>query len=1473
MRVTVQVAVRAAAKVAVKTAALRDPWCLRRVVVGVVAGVGVFAAGTAPAQNVALFPSASDPSRQGFVRIINHANRPGEIEISAIDDDGNRRGPLTLPIDARAALHLNSNDVENGNASKGLNTGTGPGNGDWRLELASDLDIEVLAYVRTADGFLTAMHDTVARGDDGRYRIAFFNPGDNDRQTSSLRLVNAGDDAVQATIRGVDDKGTTPAEGVEIEIPAGTARTFTASELETGATAFDGALGDGSGKWRLTVDADGPLTVVNLLASPTGELANLSAMTEGADDAGRHSVPLFPAAADPADLQGFVRVINRSDVAGSIGIDSNRDHDRVTLAIGANEALHFNSDDWELGNAQKGLPGVGAADGDWQLSLTSDLDIDVLAYVRNKRDGFVTAMHDHVPAVALRHRVAVFNPGSNRAQTSLLRLANRGTSPARVSITGVDDRGVSPGGGVVLTVAAGQVRTLAAPDLETGGGDFDGKLGDGNGKWRLVVESDAPLHVMSLLASPGGHLTNLSRAPGGTAPTGASAFDDRALGKRIVPADAERYLEFVSAGRYQETRDGETTSGSYEYANAGASEGTLTLEADAGVSCTIDLVFASRDSGRVSWCDEPDADPAWRLLQPTRTDGDRVTYEVTAEVETLPPDFSTPDVLRGATASTVGGSARLAFDNGGYVELGAYRYTCRDVAGCVIEDHVVIQGRVVQTPAMAILDFDLVPANASPAGIAHGNGVFYVVDTADRRVYTYETSGERLPGRDFDLVAGTRTPAGITLDASRFYVVDELLDDVQGLLRRNVYVYDAQGQHLPAADFELAWDIREPLGIAYFDARLYIADAWTDKVYAYRTSGERTPEDDFDLAADNGSPRGIVHGNGGFYVADIFDDKAYAYATNGERDPGKDFDFVDGNSLVRGIALVDGSFYVADADRVYAYPADRPDLVVSAFSVEDPQPDAGRPFTLNATVRNVGHRRSATATTLRYHRTHDWTTRVYEVGRNAMDGLGVDETVAAALALDAPSRAGFADYYACVDGLPEESRLKNCSDAIEVTVPVDIDGASVGFALDADNRRPTGIVYANDRFHVLDAQDDRVYAYRTTAARDAGFDFALDAANDRPVAVAHAEGGFYVVDFADDKVYAYDASGARNADADFALAAENSSPWAIAFGNDRFFVANRSGGTVYAYEASGQRDADADIRLDDANDTPWGMAFADGLLYVVDLFDGHVYAYAASGARESALEFDLRLDNAAPEGLAFVGGRFYVTDSTDDTVYGYAAPQSPDLAVEDLAASDSAPGAGGAFTLTGNVRNLGQGHAAPSTLRYYLSASPPFETPQALVGTDTVGALEPAGSVEWSVDMTVAENDGCYFAAACVDAVPGERVTANNCPVPAEVLVGDAPDLDFSRISMDYGEVGDPVELVVGVINRGTGSAQAGKLRVTGGDAVEVDIPTLEPDEEEILERQTIGTGQAGTTTYEICIDVPCEGNPDDNCRTRSVSL
>ncbi len=233
-----------------------------------------------PPHTIPLVMPADNAARQGFVRIINRSPRAGRVRIHAIDDAGRRSGPVYLSLDARASAHFNSEDLEEGNPSKGLSAGVGDGDGSWRLELSTGLDIEPRAYVRTSDGFLTSIHQTAAQSEEGdmRHLVPIFNPGSNRDQESRLRVINMSESGARIVVRGLDDQGDTPPEGVvRLDLPARAARTLSARQLEEGGDGFSGRFGDGSGKWRLFVSADRPIQVMSLLYSrPTGNLTNLS---------------------------------------------------------------------------------------------------------------------------------------------------------------------------------------------------------------------------------------------------------------------------------------------------------------------------------------------------------------------------------------------------------------------------------------------------------------------------------------------------------------------------------------------------------------------------------------------------------------------------------------------------------------------------------------------------------------------------------------------------------------------------------------------------------------------------------------------------------------------------------------------------------------------------------------------------------------------------------------------------------------------------------------------------------------------------------------------------------------------------------------------------------------------------------------------------------------------------------------------
>ncbi|MYA15324.1 MAG: hypothetical protein F4Z28_00400 [Gammaproteobacteria bacterium] len=250
---------------------------------------------------------------QGFVRLVNPRAQAAEVAFTARDDAGNAYD-LSVSLGPRETLHFNSADLEAGNVEKGglVGTGSEPAMGHWRLCFPpGDHAVEPTAYIRTRDGFLTDMTSSVAFAGtwdcaaDGlcaEWRLPIFNPAANTNQVSRLRLINNGDDEATVLVTGFRTDGSRNLDSlgnhatVSGTVPASTAVELSAHELETGegldaklgiATDVDGVdlplgnLGPALGKWRLLVRSrgiadSGQLVIVNLMATPTGHVTNLS---------------------------------------------------------------------------------------------------------------------------------------------------------------------------------------------------------------------------------------------------------------------------------------------------------------------------------------------------------------------------------------------------------------------------------------------------------------------------------------------------------------------------------------------------------------------------------------------------------------------------------------------------------------------------------------------------------------------------------------------------------------------------------------------------------------------------------------------------------------------------------------------------------------------------------------------------------------------------------------------------------------------------------------------------------------------------------------------------------------------------------------------------------------------------------------------------------------------------------------------
>ena len=225
---------------------------------------------------VPYLPAKGAGAAQGFVILQNRSDIDADVDITAWDDEGASYGPTTVTVPALRAFGFNTTDLEEGDERM---TGVGDGEGHWRLTLRTRGNIVARPYARVPGGFVTALGDRappIARGRT-TYRVDFFNPASNASARSVLRVVNPHGVDNEVTITGVDARGEPGLDVVTLTVPARSAVHLTSVHLEQGGELTEGALGDGEGKWRLTVEGSSSLYALSLLYSAgTGHLTNLS---------------------------------------------------------------------------------------------------------------------------------------------------------------------------------------------------------------------------------------------------------------------------------------------------------------------------------------------------------------------------------------------------------------------------------------------------------------------------------------------------------------------------------------------------------------------------------------------------------------------------------------------------------------------------------------------------------------------------------------------------------------------------------------------------------------------------------------------------------------------------------------------------------------------------------------------------------------------------------------------------------------------------------------------------------------------------------------------------------------------------------------------------------------------------------------------------------------------------------------------
>ncbi len=121
-------------------------------------------------------------------------------------------------------------------------------------------------------------------------------------------------------------------------------------------------------------------------------------------------------------------------------------------------------------------------------------------------------------------------------------------------------------------------------------------------------------------------------------------------------------------------------------------------------------------------------------------------------------------------------------------------------------------------------------------------------------------------------------------------------------------------------------------------------------------------------------------------------------------------------------------------------------------------------------------------------------------------------------------------------------------------------------------------------------------------------------------------------------------------------------------------------------------------------------------------------------------------------------------DSSDNGLSGTGGAQGiPDLAITGIRVSTTVGSVGSTVIITATVHNTGAGAAVATMLRYYQSTDNQITAADTLLHSDTLSALAANSSQTVSRQIQLPMTAQTVYYGLCVDLVPNETATANNC--------------------------------------------------------------------------------------------------------------
>ena len=569
-------------------------------------------------------------------------------------------------------------------------------------------------------------------------------------------------------------------------------------------------------------------------------------------------------------------------------------------------------------------------------------------------------------------------------------------------------------------------------------------------------------------------------------------------------------------------------------------------------------------------------------------------------------------------------------------------------------------------------------------------------------------------------------------------------------------------------------------------------------------------------------------------------------------------------------------------------PATTPDLTVGSVSASPDSMFTGMNFTLAATVSNDGTA-SSSRTTLRYYLTADATisSADTEVATDAVAALAIGVSSSESASVTAPSTSGTYYYGVCVDVVSGESdTTNNCSSSVQVEVMAPdlrvgsvfaspdtmLAGTSFTLAGTVSNAGTASSPATTLRYYL--SPDTTISSSDTEVGTDAVE--ALDAGASSVEAVVltapSTPGTYYYgvcVDAAsgesDTTNNCSSAVSVLVTAADLRVGPVSASPDSMFTGMSFALAATVSNaGDVSASATTLRYYLSADATISSA-DTEVGTDAVEAL---------------DPGASSAEL-----LTLTAPEtaGTYYYGVCVDAASGESDTTNNCSSAERvvtirrPDLTVGPVSAPDTMQ-TWISFRLTTTVSNVGGASSTLTMLRFRLSADTTISTSDPVAAVAPVEALAGGASSAEKGFANAPSTPGTYYYGVCVDAVPNESETTNNCSSAVSVVVIRPRDLTVSSVSAspDSMVIGASFTLSATVQNDGEETAPSDTLRYYLSADTIISSSDTEVGTDPVA-RLTAGASSAesvtltapasaGTYYYGACVDAPYEDDTTNNC-------